>query len=145
MGDISKNFSYSEFEDSAVAKKYGINNRIPSAEVRTAIDRLVWHVLQPLRDAYGKSLHINSGYRCKELNEHKEIGGVEGSQHRLGEAADIACTTPYKLATLALRLRLPFDQMILYPNFVHFSHKAEGAQRGQVLYNRRYNGKKIKP
>ena len=39
-------------------------------------------------------------------------------------------------------LGLPYDQMILYPTFVHFSHRLEGSQRGQVLYNRRYNGRK---
>jgi len=87
MGDISKNFSYSEFERSELAAKNGIDNRIPNNTVRAAIRGLVLEVLQPLRDAQGVRVDINSGWRCEELN--KLAGGVETSQHRKGEAADI--------------------------------------------------------
>ena len=37
----------------------------------------------------------------------------------------------------------PYDQMILYPTFVHFSHRLNGKQRGQTLYNKRYKGEKV--
>ena len=99
---------------------------------------LVDNVLQPLRDEWGQSLHINSGYRCQRLNQL--VGGVDTSQHTKGEAADIKCKTPRTLAALAESMNLPFDQMILYPTFVHFSHKLEGEQRHQILYNKSYNG-----
>lgn len=142
MGTISKNFSYREFEESDIAKRKGITNVITTVQVRDSIKALVDNVLQPLRDAWGQSLIVNSGYRCPELN--KAAGGVETSQHVKGEAADIHCGEPRKLAQLAYDLKLPYDQMILYPNFVHFSHKLSGSQRREVLYNRRYRGWKVK-
>lgn len=141
MGTISKNFSYKEFEDSDKAKKSHITNVITDTEVRDSVKALVLNVLQPLRDAWGGPLVISSGYRCKELN--KLVGGVESSQHRKGEAADVRCTDPIALARLAIRLELPYDQMIVYPDFVHFSHKLNGNQRGQLLYNKSYSGPKI--
>lgn len=141
MGTISKDFSYREFERSEVADAKHICNVITSFEVRDSILALTENVLQPLRDAWGKPLKINSGYRCKALNA--AVGGVPTSQHVKGEAADIATGDPVKLARLAVKLGLPFDQMILYPTFVHFSHRLNGEQRGQICYNWRYEGEKV--
>lgn len=141
MGTISKDFSYREFERSEVADAKHICNVITSFEVRDSILALTESVLQPLRDAWGKPLKVNSGYRCKALNA--AVGGVPTSQHVKGEAADIAAGDPVKLARLAVKLGLPFDQMILYPTFVHFSHKLNDEQRGQICYNWRYEGEKV--
>lgn len=141
MGTITKDFSYREFERSEVADAKHICNVITSFEVRDSILALTENVLQPLRDAWGKPLKVNSGYRCKALNA--AVGGVPTSQHVKGEAADIAAGDPVKLARLAVKLGLPFDQMILYPTFVHFSHKLTGEQRGQICYNWRYAGEKV--
>lgn len=141
MGTVSKNFNYREFEKSDTAKKFGIINVINTSEIRDSIKALVIEVLQPLRDAWGKPLSVNSGYRCKKLNE--AVGGVETSQHCKGEAADISCSEPAKLAQLAYDLELPYDQMILYPTFVHFSHKLNGEQRKQILYNVKYRGDRV--
>lgn len=141
MGTITKDFSYREFERSEVADAKHICNVITSFEVRDSILALTENVLQPLRDAWNKPLKVNSGYRCKALNA--AVGGVPTSQHVKGEAADIAAGDPVKLARLAVKLGLPFDQMILYPTFVHFSHKLNGEQRGQICYNWRYKGEKV--
>ena len=141
MGTISENFSYREFERSDTAERKGITNVITTVEVRDSIKALVDEVLQPLRTAWGKPLSINSGYRCPELN--REVGGVPTSQHVKGEAADIACGDPLALAQLAYDLALPYDQMIVYPTFVHFSHRLHGKQRGEVLYNKSYEGNKV--
>ena len=143
MGDISKNFSYSEFEHSKTAIDKGIDNTIPNETVKKAIKALTDTVLQPLRDALGATVIIDSGYRCPELNEL--VGGTEKSQHPKGEAADTRSPfySPLEVARKAVELELPFDQLILYPTFVHFSHKLKGKQRGQILYNRRYTGEKI--
>lgn len=141
MGDISKNFSYHEFEASDTAYKKDICNVITTFEVRDAVKALVDTVLQPLRDNWGKPLHINSGYRCPMLN--KEVGGQPASQHVKGEAADVACDKPVELARLAAAMCLPYDQIILYPTFVHFSHKLKGQQRAQILYNKSYKGEKV--
>lgn len=142
MGTITKDFSYREFEKSDIADRKGICNVITSIDVRDSILALTENVLQPLRDAWGKPLKVNSGYRCKALNA--AVGGVPTSQHVKGEAADIAAGDPVKLARLAVKLGLPFDQMILYPTFVHFSHRLNGEQqRGQICYNWRYKGEKV--
>lgn len=140
MGTLSKNFDWKEFEKSDTASRLHIVNVINDWEVRDNIKALVEDVLQPLRDKWGGPLFINSGYRSKELNE--AVGGVETSQHRKGQAADVGVTDPYALAKLAKRMRLPYDQMIIYPSFVHFSHKADGENRGQILYNKKWKGPK---
>jgi uncharacterized protein YcbK (DUF882 family) len=143
MGTISANFSYSEFERSETAKNAGITNVITDVRVRNAVRELTLTILQPLRDRSGGQVIISSGFRCRALNAL--VGGSETSQHPLGEAADIMSRvrTPLQLARLIVEMKLPFDQLILYPTFVHVSHKLEGAQRGQILYNRRYYGPKI--
>lgn len=147
MGTISKNFSYAEFEASPTAKAKHIINVITTFEVRDAVKALTLSVLQPLRDIYGKPMEINSGYRCPKLNA--EVGGVPTSQHVKGEAADIKTgnqTESYRLARLAKTtpsIMREIDQMILYPTFVHFSHKRVGAQRNQILYNKSYKGRRV--
>lgn len=141
MGTISKNFSYREFEHSDTAERRGIVNVITDFKVRDSIKALVLDVLQPLRDALGEPMEVNSGYRCTELN--RLVGGTSTSQHLKGEAADISSDNPLALAQLAYDLGLPYDQMIVYPTFVHFSHKLAGEQRRMVLYNKSWKGEKI--
>lgn len=143
MSKISKNFTWAEFTASDTAKRLGILNQITDWDVRDNIIALVENVLQPLRDAYGKPININSGYRCAELN--KKVGGVATSQHTKGQAADCGCDDPLALARLIIELGLPFDQMGLYPTFVHLSYKREcnGENRGQVFYAKSYKGDKV--
>lgn len=152
MGDISKNFSYSEFSASSVAKANGIDNTLPKS-AKPAIRALVIDVLQPICDAKGWNCDISSGYRSKELNEHKDVGGVESSQHRKGEAADTkffkrenekkVYIESIEVLRVANDMALPFDQMIAYPTFVHFSHKLRGVDRKQILYNKSYKGERL--
>lgn len=145
MGTITKDFSYREFEASPTAERKGICNVIASFAVRDAVKELAETVLQPLRDRVGHPLHINSGYRCPELN--REIrNSSPTSQHVKGEAADIAAPDPLALATVARNtpeIWREIDQMILYPTFVHFSHRRGGPQRRELIYNRRWTGGKI--
>lgn len=138
---ISRNFRYSEFTKSDTASRLHIVNVINDWEVRDNIKALVDNVLQPLRDAWGGPLFINSGYRSPELN--KAVGGAATSQHTKGCAADVGVTDPYALAKLAKKMRLGYDQMIVYPSFVHFSHKRNGENRGQILYSKNYRGPKL--
>lgn len=144
MGTISKDFSYKEFEASPTADRKGICNVITSFAVRDAVKELVETVLQPLRNTVGHPLRISSGYRCPELN--REVNGVPNSQHIKGEAADIAAADPYLLAKVvrsAPDIWNEVDQMILYPTFVHISHRKGGPQRRQLLYNKSYKGERI--
>ena len=138
---ISENFEWREFEQSPTANAHKFINAVTTSQVRDSIKALVHNVLQPLRNAWGEPLKVNSGYRNSQLNAL--IGGVPKSQHTKGEAADIDAPNPYKLAILAKQLGLPFDQMILYPTFVHFSHRLNGEQRGDILYSKTYKGKRL--
>ncbi len=136
-GKITENFTWEEFERSETAQKNGIDNSIPETEaIKMPIRSLVVNLLQPLRNAVGQPLIINSGYRCRELN--KLLNGAKNSQHCLGEAADVRAADPLLLAQYVKRKKLPFDQMILYSSFVHLSHKELGPQRGEILYDKSY-------
>lgn len=139
--EISKNFNLSEFEYSKTAKKYKIDNAVKGDYIKNNIKELVHQVLQPLRDKIEKPIHISSGYRCLKLNE--KVGGVPTSQHVYGQAADIKVEdmSSYEIAKAVMELYLPFDQMILYPNFVHISISPR--DRRQLLYNKSYKGEKL--
>lgn len=83
---LTENFTYEEFwNNSGVAKRLHINNE-PNAEVKENIVKLA-DTLQIIRNAYGKPIIVNSGYRCPTLN--KAVGGASNSDHKYGAAADI--------------------------------------------------------
>ena len=84
---LSENFDLEEFTRSDKAKELGITNE-PGEKELAALRVLVGRTIQPLRDKLGLPIHVNSGYRCPELN--KAIGGVPTSQHQKGEAADLS-------------------------------------------------------
>lgn len=133
MEKITENFTMDEFTRSETAEKLGIKNE-PDNRARLAIVNLCTKLLQPLRDAYGKPIRINSGYRSEELN--KAVGGVATSQHLEGCAADISIDGKAgDLLEIIEENHLPFDQAILYRerNFLHVSLKLEGEQREQII------------
>lgn len=121
-----KHFTIKELCRSATAERLGIDNTPPRSAV-TALHELVDHVLDPLREAWGGPIHVNSGYRCPELN--RLVGGTTYSQHQRGEAADITVGTPARnrrLLALIKRLNLPVDQCIDEKgcHWIHVSHRA---------------------
>lgn len=107
-----KYFTFGEFERSDTATRYAIDNTTPEA-ARRNIAALVDNVLDPLREAYGKPIIVNSGYRCPQLN--KLVGGVATSLHLQGKAADITTGNAVdnrRLYTLAQQLNLPYFELI---------------------------------
>jgi zinc D-Ala-D-Ala carboxypeptidase len=52
-------------------------------------DRLL-DLLDKVREMYGKPMMVTSGYRCPTYNA--QVGGVDGSAHTKGTAADISCS-----------------------------------------------------
>ena len=97
-----KYFSLGEFSHSDTAVSLGIDNTIPK-ECVAKIEHLVHCVLDPLRKQWGLPIRITSGYRCPELND--EVGGVEGSYHMDGCAADITATDPARNVELMSLIR----------------------------------------
>lgn len=119
-----KHFTIEELTRSTTARLRGINNT-PSQQVIDNLTALVDNVLDPLREAWGKPIHVNSGYRCRALN--KAVGGVPTSQHMRGEAADItggSRNANRELYSLLKRLDLPVDQAINEHDFqwIHVSY-----------------------
>ena len=111
------------------------------ASARENIEALVEEVLDPVREAFGGPVAVNSGYRCPRHNA--AVGGVRNSQHLVGEAADIRPVglpfTAYGSQGLERLKELiiangRFDQMIVYPTFVHVSWKRVGKNRKQIIY-----------
>ena len=120
-----KHFTIQELTRSTTARRLGIDNTPPASAV-TALHELVDKVLDPLREAWGGPIRVNSGYRCPELN--KAVGGTPGSQHQRGEAADITVGSRNgnrRLLALIKRLDLPVDQCIDEKGcrWIHVSHR----------------------
>lgn len=132
---ISDHFDTREFERSQVAARAGISIHIPAtSSVYRNLLALCEQILEPLRAAINLPIHIDSGYRPLEVN--RLVGGVRGSQHTLGQAADIVAPpmVPYDLARKIVDLKLPYDQVIYeFGRWVHVSHVAGGQQRGRAL------------
>ena len=131
-----KYFTIKELCKSNTAIKHGIDNT-PTPEVEQNLISLIENVLDPLREAWGRPIIVNSGYRSPELN--KVIGGVKTSQHMTGQAADIQTVTDSKsdnekLFKLAQSLNLPFDQLIDESNYswIHVSYSNKN--RRQILH-----------
>ena len=121
-----RHFTIKELVRSDTATRLGINNTPPASAVK-ALNALVDNVLDPLRDAWGGPIHVNSGYRSPRLN--RIVGGTPSSQHQRGEAADITVGSPARnrrLLALIKRLDLPVDQCIDEKGcrWIHVSHRA---------------------
>lgn len=130
-----RNFTIQELTASTTAESEKINNE-PTPEAVKNLKLLVDRVLDPLRDAYGKPIRVNSGYRSPALN--KAVKGSKTSQHVKGQAADITAESEQenkKLFELAQKLNLPFCQLIDEKNFswVHISYDKNNVKR-QILH-----------
>lgn len=148
---LTPHFALMEFTESQTAEKHGIENNPSTEEVMNLI-RLCRGSLEPLREALGLPVIITSGYRCKALNDiiahhaHK-------SQHLKGQAADFyvgwgaplsgrgqsgCCPSPRERLIKAFRMILTdasidYDQLILYPNFIHVSYVSPEANRHYIM------------
>ena len=77
-------FTIKEMSKSQIAKSQNIDNT-PTKEVIENLKK-VMYVLDMVRVHMGKPIFVNSGYRCRKLNEI--VGGVHESMHIRGLAAD---------------------------------------------------------
>ena len=141
---LSTNFKLNEFTYSKTADEYNVSN----APTKTAVINLKLlcnNILQPLRNYLNKPIFISSGFRSEEVNAL--VGGTINSQHLRGQACDfyVKNLTPFDIAKAVMDLNLDFDQMILYPDFVHISYTniKTRENRRQLLYNQSYNGAKF--
>lgn len=131
-----KYFSIEELSKSDVARKKGIAN-LPAGEARENLVALVDNILDPLREAWGKPIVVNSGYRSEELNDL--VGGSSTSQHLRGQAADIEAVSRSRednerLFNLIRSLGLPFDQLIdeFGYDWIHVSYDPSRNRRAVI-------------
>ena len=134
-----KYFTLQELVRSETAAKKGIDNT-PSFEVVEHLTALTERILEPMRAAYGKAIKVSSGYRCEKLNA--AVGGVKGSAHTRGDAADLqaADMAGFKkfVREWLISQRIKFDQCIIENSgkveWIHISiYAANGSQRGQIF------------
>jgi len=86
---LTNNFSLKELTVSETATRKGLDNT-PNEQVIANLKTLAENILQPIRDHFGKSVKVNSGYRSPEVNA--SVGGSKTSDHCKGQAADIEIT-----------------------------------------------------
>ena len=138
-----KYFTIEEMEHSAIADAKGIINKIPPKFIKNYVE-LIEKVLDPIRAQYTNPIYVNSGYRCKELNE--AVGGVKTSQHTCindSAAADIDTNKGrdankvlfHVIKNLVQTGQIKVDQLINENNFmwIHVSYKIYGKNRNQIL------------
>lgn len=142
---LTPHFALREMTESQTAKEHGIDNR-PTPEVVENLRRLCTHTLEPLREKLGLPIVITSGFRTKELNEII-VHASRKSQHMSGQAADFHVAQgpvqgsmvqgSRELLIQAFRLiitepEIDFDQLIIYPTFIHVSYVSRERNRHQL-------------
>lgn len=110
-----------------------IDNEPSEIEIEN-LQLLIDNVLNPARLAFNKAIIVNSGYRCKELNDI--VKGSKNSQHMTGQAADITTDSKdnnKKLFKTLKRLN-NFDQLINEYDYswIHVSY-SNTLNRKQIL------------
>ena len=142
---LSANFSLAELIKSQTATRKGIDNT-PSDEHQDNLKSLCTHVLQPVREHFGRVVTVSSGYRSPELCV--AIGSSTKSQHASGCAADFEIfEVSNKELSDYINENLDYDQLILEfwnesdPNsgWVHCSY-TDGSNRKQYLRAYKENG-----
>lgn len=145
---LSENFSLAEMVKSETALRQGLDNTPGDAEIAN-LKRLAENVLQPIRNAYGKGVKVNSGFRHPDVNA--AVGGSRTSDHCKGMAADIEIPGVAN-ADLAewIKDNLAFTQLILEfytpgipdSGWVHVSYDPSNLKK-QVMTAMKENGKTV--
>lgn len=133
---LSPHFILYEFVRSGVALENGLDNTPDEAQVG-AIRALCVHVLEPLRKHFGPII-ISSGFRSRKVNNR--VGGVSGSQHLKGEAADIVVGSQERADRMRdfITQNLDYDQLIMEPmggptRWLHVSYVTWRQNRRQIV------------
>lgn len=137
--EIKSYFTFAEMIASDTAKTKGIDNTPTSMGVEMDIENTI-KFLNPLREAWGSAIRINSGYRCEALN--KAVGGVSTSAHLTGNAVDLYPVNgkfeEFKVFILDYLKDKKFDQCIIEKSgnsqWIHLGiYNNDGKQRGETF------------
>lgn len=133
---LTEHFTLHELTSSATADRLHIDNTPDEWQLRNLL-QLCTHVLEPLRQAFGCPIYINSAFRSPELN--RAVGGAPRSQHMRGQAADIHVSSHAQLVAFSrfIEQHCLFDQMILEHaagvEWLHVSLVMPGRNRRKLL------------
>lgn len=113
-------FNIKEMTKSQIAKLYHIDNT-PTEKIIENLKK-VMYILDIVRVHIGKPIFVNSGYRCKKLNEI--VGGVQNSMHTKGLAADFRTGEKEDINTMFEFLKrnqtkFKIIELINYKTFIH--------------------------
>tara|TARA_R100001086_G_scaffold131067_3_gene68078 strand:- start:4201 stop:4584 length:384 start_codon:yes stop_codon:yes gene_type:complete len=123
MGDITKNFSKSEFDCNCGCEMP--EDILDNIEVHA-------HNLQTIRDFLNKPIKINSAYRCPSYNS--KIGGASKSEHKNGNASDLSVSShsPGELADIIEGLirigAIEEGGLGRYNTFTHYDRRGSKAR-----------------
>lgn len=135
---IKSYFTIDELCKSDTAKKYGIDNT-PNSIVISHLQQLI-NFLNPLREAWGSAIRVNSGYRCEKLNRF--AGGSKTSSHLIGYGVDLipvnGKTDAFKKFIIDYMKNKMFDQCIIEKSgkteWVHIGlYNLKGQQRKMIF------------
>lgn len=122
---------------STIAQRQRIENN-PTHDDIKRMHYLMEKCLDPIREAWGNPITVNSGFRSPALNV--AVGGSPTSQHLTGEAADITTGSiggNKLLFDLIQQIGVDFDQLIEEEGYrwIHISCRYNGkGNRKQVLH-----------
>ena len=117
---LSEHFTLEELTVSTTAARKGWDNT-PNATEIANLTRVAG-LLEQVRALFNLPIVVNSGYRCKILNDY--IGSKDTSQHRIGCAADITIPgkTPKQVVEAIVKAGIPYDQVIQeFDSWIHIS------------------------
>lgn len=136
---ISEHLTLKEVTKSNTASRHGIDNTPTELHLKN-LKVVAEKVFEPLRNHFGVSIGISSGYRSKELNT--AVKGSKTSQHCKGEALDIDADMYGKITNAEIfhyvKDNLEFTQLIWEygtddePNWVHVGYDPNNLKK-QVL------------
>ena len=116
-----------------IATNSGLDNT-PTPTEKANLIELVDKVLDPLREMYGKPIHVNSGYRSPMVN--RKVGGATNSDHIKGMAADITAGSRIENKKLyeLIRDNLTFRQLINEHDYkwVHVSYNEKDNKKQEL-------------
>lgn len=105
MGDLTKNFSKTEF-------------RCKCGCSQDSIDSDLVIILQAVRESVGSAIVISSGVRCDNYNA--EVNGVPESSHVFGTAVDIVCeSSKLRFAIIAASVAAGIKRIGIADRFIH--------------------------
>lgn len=139
MENFTKNFTFEELIASSTAKRLGLDNT-PTQQEKSNLKKLAVDILQPIRDKWGSSIVVTSGFRSDKVN--KAVGGSKTSQHAKGEAADLkigGVAQNRKLFNLIVQMiknkEIQVGQLINEYNYswIHVSLPRQGKPNNQIF------------